>query len=87
MRLSRKPVRKCHSCLLNLVDHCWLYEYPRGQWRGHKECRAKDDPETQRRFRAWQKQPVVKSRKELRREYFRGRPRCLREPGDRPKGE
>ena len=86
MRLSRKPVRKCHACLLNLGDHCWLFESPRGQWRDHKRCGAIDDPAIHERFRLWQKQPTVKSRKDLRREYFRGQPRRRRAPGDRPKG-
>ena len=75
MKVSRKPVRKCHACLLNQGDHCWLYRYPRGQWRGRKRCPAFDDAEVHRRFREWQKQPTVKSRKELRREFFRTRRR------------
>jgi len=86
MRLSRKPVRKCHACLLNLGDQCWLFEYPRGQWRGPRRCGALDDPAIHGRFRQWQKQPTVKSRKDLRRESFRGKPRRRRVPGDRPKG-
>ena len=86
MRVSRKPVHDCHACLLNLGDHCWLFEYPRGQWRGRKRCRALEDPQVHREFRLWKKQPTVKSKKELRRAYFRGQPRRRREPGDRPKG-
>jgi hypothetical protein len=73
MRLSAKPVRKCHACLLNLDDRCWLYRYPRGQWRGEKRCSAFANEEVYRQFREWQKQPQVKTRKELRREFFRGK--------------
>ncbi|MDP6490747.1 MAG: hypothetical protein QGH42_13095 [Kiritimatiellia bacterium] len=71
MKKSVKPVRKCHACLLNLGDHCWLYRYPRGQWRGGKRCRAFDDETLYTQFRTWQKQPTVKTRRELRREFFR----------------
>jgi hypothetical protein len=77
MRRSRKPVRKCYSCLLNLGDHCWLYKYPRGQWRSGKACRAADDVNIKREFERWKKEPVVKSRKELRREFFRTRKRTV----------
>ncbi len=71
MKKSVKPVRKCHACRLNLGDHCWLYRYPRGQWRGGKHCRAYDDEALHEQFRLWQKQPTVKTRRELRREFFR----------------
>ncbi len=75
MRCSTKPVRECHSCLLNLGDECWLYAYPRGQWRGGRRCPAFGDEEIHAAFRTWQKRPVVKSRKELRRGFFRTRQR------------
>ena len=71
MRTSAKPVRNCHSCPLNLGRHCWLYKYPRGQWRGGKRCRAFEDATIHEQFEKWQKQPRVKTRKELRREFFR----------------
>jgi len=73
MRQSEKPIRKCHSCLLNMGDHCWLYLYPRGQWRGGRTCVAFGDDGIHEAFRAWKKQPTVKSRKDLRREVFRQR--------------
>ena len=68
---SAKPVRKCHACLLNLGEHCWLYQYPRGQWRQGRRCRAVDDEVLHARFRTWQKQPSVKTRRELRQEFSR----------------
>jgi len=75
MRHSAKPVRKCHACPLNLGDHCWLYQYPRGQWRGHKRCAGLTDDALHAQFEAWRKQPSVKTRKQLRREFFRTRRR------------
>ena len=86
MRHSVKPVRKCHSCLLNLGKCCWIYKYPRGQWRNRSRCPASDNKDLHRQFREWQKQPTVKSRKELRREFFRTRKRTALHhvsPGDR----
>ena len=85
MRRSRKPVHQCYQCLLNLGDHCWVYDYPRGQWSGHKRCPGFENEEVYAAFRLWRKQPTVKSRRELRREFFRGR-RRRRLPGDRPRG-
>jgi hypothetical protein len=75
MRISRKPVHACYSCLLNLGDRCWLYRYPRGQWRGERRCPAFENDAVYEEFRRSQKQPTVKTRKELRREFFRKRKR------------
>jgi len=77
MRYSSKPVRKCYTCLLNLDDHCWLYRYPRGQWRDEKKCGAFENEEIYGEFRTWQKQPDIKTRKALRRELFRTKRRPL----------
>ena len=71
MKQSAKPVRHCHACLLNLGDRCWIYRYPRGQWRHHRHCLAIDDTDLHARFRTWQKQPTVKTRRELRQEFLR----------------
>ena len=73
MRISHKPVRKCHACVLNLGDHCWLHPLPHEQWRNGKTCHAKEDEKIHREFKAWQKQPSVKTRSEIRRELFRAR--------------
>lgn len=75
MRNSRKPVRKCHACLLNQGDHCWLYAAPRGQWRNGRNCKAYENEEVYRQFREWCKLPTVKTRRELRCEAFRSRKR------------
>lgn len=86
MRLSAKPVRKCHACLLNLGDTCWKYKLPRSQWRGGKTCPGLENEALHGEFLAWKKRPTVKSGKEIRRDVFRGR-RKTRRFGDRPKGE
>jgi hypothetical protein len=75
MRKDDKPVRKCHACLLNLGDRCWLYRFPRGQWRDGRTCRTLGDEAVYEDFRRWQKRPTVKTRKELRQEVFRARAR------------
>lgn len=85
MRIHSKPVRKCHACVLNLGDHCWKHEYPRGQWREGRVCPTLGDETVHAEFRQWQKQPQVKTAREIRRDVFRGQ-RKLRKPGDRPKG-
>lgn len=74
--LSCKPVRKCHACLLNLGSYCWIYKYPRGQWRHSRLCPGIENEELHASYRAWQKMPDVKTRKELRREFFRTRRRA-----------
>lgn len=77
MRRSGKPVRKCHSCRLNLGDQCWVYKAPRGQWRDGRRCPGFENAVLYRQYAEWQKQPTVKSRKELRREFFRTKKRSL----------
>jgi hypothetical protein len=72
MKRSIKPVRKCHSCLLNLDDHCWKYSSPRDQWKD-RACSGFENEEIYAQFREWEKQPDIKTRKELRRESFRSR--------------
>jgi hypothetical protein len=71
MRRGSKPVRKCYPCLLNLGDRCWLYVYPRGQWREGRRCPGFENEAIYSEFEKWRKSPTVKTRKELRREFFR----------------
>jgi hypothetical protein len=71
MKSSRKPVRPCHGCLLNLGDRCWLYRYPRGRWRHDRHCGARHDETVHARFRESLKEPTVKTLKELRRRVKR----------------
>ncbi|MFU8780861.1 MAG: hypothetical protein ACNA71_07530 [Kiritimatiellia bacterium] len=68
-----KPVRKCHGCPLNLGAHCWVFQYPRGQWRGGKDCRLRNDQDVHAAYVQWCNRPTVKSRKMLRREEHRVR--------------
>jgi hypothetical protein len=67
---THKPVRKCHGCLLNLGDHCWGYAHPRTQWRRKSGCHGCADEAIHQLYRLWKKQAVVKSRREIRREYI-----------------
>jgi hypothetical protein len=75
MRVTGKPVHQCYSCLLNLGDHCWLYRHPRSQWSSGRKCPGFENEDVYFQFTEWQKQPHVKTRKELRREVFRMRKR------------
>ena len=83
MRSSIKPVRKCSKCLLNLEDHCWLYENPREQWRGRKRCPGFENDDVYLDFKEWQKLPTVKTRRELRREFFRKKWKPVTRSGNR----
>ena len=56
MKRTHKPVRNCHSCLLNLGDHCWLHEWPHDQW-GKGRCPSFENEETYEQFRAWPAAP------------------------------
>jgi hypothetical protein len=75
VRSSRKPVHKCYSCPLNLGDHCWAYSNPRERWRDGHKCPGFENEEVYGLFNDWKKQPHVKTRQELRREFFEKRKR------------
>ena len=75
MKKSQKPVRRCHACRLNLGDSCWIYLYPRGQWGEYKRCPGLENEDLYEQYEEWLKAPSVKTRKELRREFFRTRKR------------
>ena len=70
MHRTHKPVHKCYSCLLNLGDHCWEYEYPCDQWGSKRRCPGNDNEELHAKYREWASTPHVKTRKELRRDLF-----------------
>jgi hypothetical protein len=71
MQEPQKPVRKCHSCLLNLGDVCWAYDDPREQWRNQRKCPGFDSEVLHQAYRLWQRDPAVPGAKELRRERYR----------------
>jgi len=72
MKRTRKPVRRCNKCLLNLGDECWLYAYPRGQWRG-RDCPGFGNDLVYAEYRRWLKDPVIMTRREIRKAAFRSR--------------
>ena len=63
MRRSHKPISKCHSCKLNLDDHCWVHENLREQWGKHQECPCFENSELYAQFEAWQRESTVKPRR------------------------
>jgi len=71
VRKSLKPVRKCGKCPLNQGDFCWGFAYPRGVWR-KGACPAFGNEAAQGLFYSWEKDPPVKTRRQIRRESFPG---------------
>lgn len=59
---KHKPIGPCHSCRLNLHDHCWLHASPREQWQDHKRCPSFENEEAYREFEEWKKKPSVEGR-------------------------
>ncbi len=53
--------------------HCWIYLYPRGQWRNGHDCPLRHDVMVHQAFEQWKKRPTVKSLKMLRRDEHRGK--------------
>lgn len=70
MKLSHKPVRKCHGCGLNLRDHCGVFSYPREMWKRHK-CTGYMNEELLQKYLADQQRKHVKVAKEERRAKMR----------------
>ena len=71
MRISRKPIRACYACPMNMGTHCWAYANPRARWEKHGRCPAFENEEIYALFEQWKKQPRVKTRREIRREFYR----------------
>lgn len=72
MRRHKKPVRKCGKCLLNLGDHCWIFENPRDKWRG-RDCPGFENEILYAEYRIWQSKPRIPKGREIRRSMFRSR--------------
>ena len=73
IRLSHKPVRKCHGCPLNLGTHCWGYSNPRAQWQRRRGCPGFSNAAIHHLYQLWHKQAVVKTQREIRRECIHHR--------------
>ena len=63
MRRSNKPISKCHTCKLNLDDHCWVHQNQREQWSKHRECTGFENAELYAQFDEWQRESTVKPRR------------------------
>ncbi len=68
---KERPVRKCHKCPLNQGTHCWGFVDPRQRWHRRGRCPAFENEEAYSSFRTWQKEAIVKTRRQLRQEAFR----------------
>lgn len=68
MHRTRKPVHKCHPCLLNLGDRCWAFDCPHDQWHNKSKCLGFENEELYAKFRDWQEEPRPQTPKERRRE-------------------
>jgi len=51
MKRTQKPVRKCHSCGLNLGDRCGRFANPHDMWR-HGKCPGFQNEEMLREYLA-----------------------------------
>jgi hypothetical protein len=73
MTRRRKPIRKCYRCELNLGDRCWRHDDPRAQWAGVATCPDFENEASYLSYRAWLRQPRVKTLQDIRRSTFRTR--------------
>ena len=87
MRRHHKPVASCHSCKLNLDDHCWIYEEPREQWQKHRQCPGFENEELYQQFDEWEQEPTVNDRRKRKLRGSRKHPHDYhpRQPIDRRK--
>ena len=73
MHRSRKPVRKCHGCGLNLRDRCGVYQNPHEMWHGHRHCPGYKNAKMLAEYEARMEHVHVKAAKERRRATARQR--------------
>lgn len=67
MNRKGKPARKCHGCILNLGDHCAVYEDPHDKWH-HSKCSSYNDKELYNKYLENLKKHPPKEAKEHRKE-------------------
>ena len=70
MHKTRKPVRKCHGCKLNLDDHCAVFPYPHKRWSSGK-CKGFKNEEFYQKYLDDQTKHPPDPRHEQRREHAR----------------
>ena len=49
MNRKGKPVRKCHGCILNIGEHCAIFEEPHDKWHNSK-CSSYNDKELYHKY-------------------------------------
>ncbi|MCP5002919.1 MAG: hypothetical protein GY941_03070 [Planctomycetes bacterium] len=67
MHKKGKSVRKCHGCILNLGDHCAVYEDPHERWH-HSKCSSHNDQKLYNEYIDNQKKHSGNQAKEQRQE-------------------
>ena len=72
MNRKGKTVRKCHGCILNLGDHCAVYEEPQQKWHQSKCSHYNDRDLYNKYLEDLEKHPPNES-KELRKETAKRR--------------
>ncbi len=82
---SRKPIRKCHSCLLNLGTYCWGYMNPRERW-ANRACPAFENKGAYAVFVSWQTDFHGRSRRQIRRDIYMSRKQAPRAYLERRRG-
>ncbi len=67
MNRKGKPARKCHGCILNLGNHCAVYEDPHNKWH-HSKCSSYNDKDLYDKYLENLKKHPPKESKEQRKE-------------------
>jgi hypothetical protein len=67
MNRKGKTVRKCYGCILNLGDHCAIYEDPHGKWH-RSRCTSYNDKELYNKYLSNLEKHSSKEAKKRRRE-------------------
>ena len=70
MNKKGKPVRKCHGCILNIGEHCAIFNEPHDKWHNSK-CSSYNDKELYRKYLEDLEKHHQKDSKKLRKETAR----------------
>jgi len=73
MRRTRKPVRKCRGCGLNLGDRCARFEFPHDMWHNHRKCPGYMNEQMLKEYQEEQAKKQLRTSKEMRRQVMKQR--------------